>query len=114
MLNVEQMLDRRTFFQYVSPGDQKSLSRILAMFKLQVDRNLSDLKQALSVEDVARTNSALHKMKGTTAFIGAEHMLSLTLQAMETPAHARLPAARHILGELEASLEKTIEAMQRA
>lgn len=114
MLNAEMILDRRTFSQYVSPGDDQSLSRILVMFKHQIDRNLDDLKQALSSRDLGQIDRALHKMKGTTAFIGAEHMRSLTCQAMETPVEQRLPMAHNLLGELEVGLQKTIEAMRSA
>lgn len=112
MLNAENILDRRTFSQYVSPGDDQSLSRILDIFKYQIDRNLDDLKQALSANDITLIDRALHKMKGTTAFIGAEHMRSLTCQAMDTPVEQRLPVAHNLLTELEVGLQKTIEAMR--
>jgi CheY-like chemotaxis protein len=91
-------------------GDRKLLSELVALFRIEGPRRLTDLRRALIAGDVAGVESAAHGLKGSVGTLQAKRSFDAA-EAVE------LLARRNEMQNIEAAcatLEDEIAQLQRA
>ncbi|MCM2323034.1 MAG: ATP-binding protein [Oligoflexia bacterium] len=82
------------------PGDRPMAVKCFELFLIMAPETLSEMQQALSVNDPIRLRSMAHSLKSSSATLGAHDMMSLCLQLEQIPCISVTPAHRRLLNQL--------------
>ena len=99
--------------QMSDKDDPSFLSELIDLF-LQISPGLiADIKQFARTADAANLTQAAHKLKGSSANLGARHLADIC-QKIETQGHGRdLSAIELLLGQLDESYGQTSLELER-
>jgi CheY-like chemotaxis protein len=101
----EEVFDRAALLDRVG-GNEELLKKVIGVFMGDIPEQLEQLKQAVNDNDAALVKERAHRIKGSSANIGAQAMRELALEIEAAGRDCRLENALPLVGKLDQALER--------
>jgi len=90
-------------------GDFSFITELLDSFKVQADRDLDAMQQALAAQDAAALGSAAHSLKGAAAYLAAEPLRKMAESLERSGRNAALAGTEQAVVQMQNEIDHCLE-----
>lgn len=94
-------------------GDHEFMRELVDLFLEDATDRIRELEAAVSAKDTEQLGKCAHKLKGSSANVGADHMSQLAKTLEDTARRAELEGARELIERLHQQLNEVGPRFER-